>query len=368
MGAVPLVGHVTYGELVLVLTMTAAVSAIRARGRATNTTRACGWILVAAPLFFFLTTRLIGGEILFRLSTDSMQTQVVDRQIPQYHFLPPTNYFGFTPDATTTLVLNGLRIGWLLAAVAGVLMAGRLVTPVRHRRSVLTAVAAVAVVVTWGVGAGMLARAAMSDGIAAAQGGRPVQAEDDFDRALTLNPQLRYNSQLATELGQVQADQGEQSALAWLAKGANPPATADGVAQQLLDYSQAASMAPRNPVIQNGFAVTLADDMIGTEVPDDPGAVSALEGMAFLSFTYGHFAYEAGDDSATIRFMQQTLAHTKNSELLSLAYTYLGLSEERLGHLITFRRDIVNAVNLDTQNVNAMGREVAAGLYTPGPP
>jgi tetratricopeptide (TPR) repeat protein len=222
--------------------------------------------------------------------------------------------------------------------------------------------------VTWGVVTGTLAESAMSDGIAAAQGGRPIAAEHDFDRALTLNPQLRYNSQLDTELGQVQANQGQQSALAWLAKAANPPTTEDGIAQQLLDYSQAASMAPRNPVIQDGFAVALADDMIGTEAPVDPRAVSRLGGMAFLSFTYGHFAYEAGDDSATIRFMRQTVAHTENGELLSLAYTYLGLSEERLGHLPAFRRDIVNAVNLDTQDVNALGREVAAGLYTPGPP
>ena len=53
--------------------------------------------------------------------------------------------------------------------------------------------------------------------------------------------------------------------------------------------------------------------------------------MAFLSFTYGHYAYEAGDDSATIGYMDK-VAETNNSELQSLAFTYLALSEERLGH------------------------------------
>jgi hypothetical protein len=368
MGAVPLVGHVSYGEFIGACTLTAAVSALRSRGTATNTTRACGWMLVATPLFFFLTTRLIGGEILFRLSTDSLQTQVVDRQILQYHLVPPNNFFSFTPDITTTLLLNGLRIGWLLTTVGGGLMAGRLVTPIRHRRFVVMVMAGLAALVAWGVVTGLLAEAAMSDGIAAAQAGRSAPAEHDFNRALALNSQLRYNSQLTTELGQAQADQGQNSALAWLAKAANPPTTSDGIAQQLLDYTQAASLAPRNPVVQNAFAIALADDMIGSEQPIDPRALSTLGGMAFLSFTYGHFAYEAGDDSTTIRLMQQTIAHTQNSELLSLAYTYLGLSEERLGHLVAFRRDIVNAVNLDTQDVNAIGREVAAGLYTPGPP
>ena len=108
--------------------------------------------------------------------------------------------------------------------------------------------------------------------------------------------------------------------------------------------------------------------MIGTQAPVDPSAVSTLDGMAFLSFTYGHFAYEVGDDSATITFMDRAVARSKNSELLSLAYTYLALSEQRLGHLVAFRRDIVKAVALDTQNVNGLGREVAAGLYTPGAP
>ena len=108
--------------------------------------------------------------------------------------------------------------------------------------------------------------------------------------------------------------------------------------------------------------------MIGTQAPVDPSAVSSLDGMGFLSFTYGHFAYEAGDDSATITFMDRAVARSKNSELLSMAYTYLALSQERLGNFIAFRRDIVEAVALDTQNVNGLGREVAAGLYTPSAP
>jgi hypothetical protein len=66
--------------------------------------------------------------------------------------------------------------------------------------------------------------------------------------------------------------------------------------------------------------------------------------------------------------MDRSIAETSNGELQSLAYTYLALSEERLDHPATFRQDIVKAVDLDTQNVNGLGREVAAGLYTPGSP
>jgi hypothetical protein len=368
LGSMPLIGHLTYGELVAALAVTASVSAVRSRGRPTNTTRACGWAMLATPVFFFLTTRLIGSELLFRLTSDNLQTEIVDRQIFQYHAAPPTSYFGFTPDSTTTMVLNALRIGWLLALAGGALLAGRLVNPLRHRGWTFTGLAGVSVVVAWGLTTGMLAEAAMSDGIAAAQSGHSVPAEHDFHRALTLNPQLRYDRQLNTELGQVQANQGQQGALAWFAKTASPPSGNEDIAQQILDYSRALSLAPSNPVIKNDFAVSLADDMIGTQSPVDPSVVSTLDGMPFLSLTYGHYAYEAGDDSATIQFMDRTVANSNNGELLSVAYTYLALSEQRLGHPAAFRRDIVKAVALDTQNVNGLGREVAAGLYTPGSP
>jgi hypothetical protein len=136
----------------------------------------------------------------------------------------------------------------------------------------------------------------------------------------------------------------------------------------MFDYSQALTLSPTNPVVRNGFAVAIADDMLGSNVPVDPSAAPKLAGLAFLSFTYGHYAYEVGDDSSTIAFMNQTLVNSPNGELQSLAYTYLALSEQRLGHPAAYRRDIVEAVQLDTQDVNGLGRDIAAGLYTPGAP
>jgi tetratricopeptide (TPR) repeat protein len=368
LGAVPLVGRLTYGEVLAALVVAATVSAVRSGGKPTNTTRACGWALVATALVFVVATRVMGAEILFRLSSDNTETAIFHHQILEYHFAPPTSFLGFTPDATTSLVLDALRLGWYLTLVAGAMLAGRHVGPRRHGRTKLVALICVGVVLAWGFTTGLLAEAARSNGIALALAGRPLQAEHAFDHALLLNPQLRYDSALETELGQAQADLGQQSALSWFAKAASPPASADGVAQQLLDYSQALSTAPTNPVIQNGYASALADDMIGVQAPVDPSAVSKLDDMAFLSFTYGHWAYEVGDDSSTIAFMDRSIAETGNGELQSLAYTYLALSEQQLDHPAAFRQDIVKAVDLDTQNVNGLGREVAAGLYTPGNP
>jgi hypothetical protein len=368
LGAVPLVGHLTYGEVLGALVIVATVSAVRSGGKPTNTTRTCGWALVATTLIFVVTTRVMGAEILFRLSTDATESTIFHRQILEYHFVPPTSFLGFTPDATSSLILDALRMGWYFTVVAGGLLAGRRVGPRRHRRATIAALIGVGVILAWGFTTGLLAEAARSNGIALQLAGRSVQAEHAFDHALSLNPQLRYDSALETELGQAQSDLGQQSALSWFAKAASPLANADGVAEQMLDYSQALSMAPTNPVIENGYAISLSNDMLGVQAPLDPSAVSKLDDMAFLSFTYGHWAYEVGDDSSTIAFMNRSIAETGNGELQSLAYTYLALSEEQLDHPATFRQDIVKAVDLDTQNVNGLGREVAAGLYTPGSP
>jgi hypothetical protein len=368
LGAVPLIGHLTYGELMAFLIIWAAVSAVRSRGRPTNTTRACGWAMVATALLFVVTTRVMGAELLFRLSSDNAQTGIVERQILQYHFLPPTSYLGFTPDATTSMILSALRMGWYFAAVSGGLLAGRPVAPIRQSRKVITALAGVATILAFGFASGLLAATSEANGIAAVQAGRSAQAEHDFARALALNPQLHDDARLETNLGQAEGDQGRETALAWLAKTASPPINTAGIAQQTLDFSQALSLAPGNPVIRNSFAIALANDMIGTQSPVDPPAVTTLRDQAFLAFTYGHYAYEIGDDSATIQSMNRVVATNRNSELQSLAFTYLALSEQRLGRLGAFRRDIVKAVALDTQDVNGLGREVAAGLYTPGPP
>jgi hypothetical protein len=368
LGAVPLVGHVTYGEIAAVLLATAAVTTLRSGGRPTNTSRACGWAMVTTGLLFVVTTRVMGAEILLRLSTDTAQTQVVDRQILEYHFAPPTSFFGFTPDATTRMVLNALRMGWCLQMLAGIALAGRRLSPFQHRRLMAITAIVLGLIIACGFVSGLLADAAKSDGIALARSGQSAEAEHEFARALSLNPQLRDDAELETELGVAQGAQGQQSALAWFAEASSPPVTTGGIAKQMFDDTQALSMDPTSPVIRNGVAVAVADDMLGADLPVDPSLGAKLNGMAFLSFTYGHYAYEVGDDSSTIAFMNKTVATSSNGELQSLALTYLALSEQRLGDPDAYRRDIVEAVQLDTQDVNGLARDIAAGLYTPGAP
>jgi hypothetical protein len=367
LGAVPVLGHVSYGDVLLPIVAVVALSFVRSRGRPTNVTRACGWAMIVIPVIFVVTTRIMGGELLFRLSNDLAQTQIVDRQLG-YRFAPSPGFLGFTPDSTTMMVLNSLQVGWFLTVLAGALMAGRFVRPLRHRRTYVVALVAIGLLLVWGFTSGLLAQAAKSDGVAAEQVGHPVLAEHDFERALSLNPGLRYDNQLEIELGHAQADQAEVNALTWLAAAESPPPTTIALNQQIFDFSQALASAPDNLVVRSDFAVSLADDMNSTSTPLAPGSVSRLDSLPFLSFTSGHYAYEAGDESSAIAYLNQTVADTSNGELLSAAYTYLALSEQRLGDPHQFRQDIVKAVDLDTQDINALAREVAAGLLTPGTP
>ena len=366
---VPVVGHVSYGEILLVVVLAAAVSVIRSRGRPTNVTRLCGWALVLIALIFVAATRTMGGELLFRLSTDMTQTQIVDRQAA-FRYGPPTSFLGFTLDPTTMMVTNGLQVGWYLTLLAGGLMAGRPVHALRHRRAIVIAMVVIGAVLVWGFTSGLLAQTARSDGLAAEQAGHSSVAERDFNRALSLNPQLRYDNALETDLGHAEADQGQKGALTWLAAAASPPTLASAVqiAQQVFDYSEALALAPHNPVIQSDFAVALSNDMVRAGAPLAPGAVADLGPFAFLSFTYGHYAYVVGDSSTALAYLQRSMSESGNGELQSIALTYMALSEQRLGDPPAFRQDIVRAVDLDTQEINGLGREVAAGLYTPGPP
>ena len=66
--------------------------------------------------------------------------------------------------------------------------------------------------------------------------------------------------------------------------------------------------------------------------------------------------------------LEQTVKDTTNSEVRSLALTYIALAWERRGNVGQFRHNVVAAVKADTMNENVYARELSAGLYVPGKP
>ena len=106
LGAMPLVGHLTYGEVLAALVIVAHGLGRPLRREADEHHSNLRVGPRGTRLIFVVTTRVMGAEILFRLSTDTHRLDIVDRQILEYHFVPPTSFLGFTPDATTSLVLE----------------------------------------------------------------------------------------------------------------------------------------------------------------------------------------------------------------------------------------------------------------------
>ena len=71
LGAVPLVGHLSYGLVLAALTGCAFVSFARAGWQRTVVTRAVGWSYLLLALFFVVSTRLSGEATLFALQSDA---------------------------------------------------------------------------------------------------------------------------------------------------------------------------------------------------------------------------------------------------------------------------------------------------------
>jgi hypothetical protein len=63
--------------------------------------------------------------------------------------------------------------------------------------------------------------------------------------------------------------------------------------------------------------------------------------------------------------MDRVLGDTTSKEMKSYALTYIAFAEDRLGHVAAFRDDVVEAVGDDSDNVNVLAREAAAGLFLP---
>ncbi|HTZ09639.1 MAG TPA: hypothetical protein VMB72_11225 [Acidimicrobiales bacterium] len=374
LASVPVVGHVSYGLVVLVLGGCALVSFVQAGWRPTWATRAVGWSFLVLPLVFVVTTRIAGDATLFRLQYDASQSGIIDSQFLTNANSPaPTQFLGIGFDGKTLVLLYALRMGWYLLAVAGCLLVGRVSRPVSlAERASCLAAAVAAVVVAVGVVLAVVAQGEVNDGIQAVATGRPQAATALLSEALRRNPQTAYESGVEQALGQAQANEGEDTPLAQYAEAVRPQGRDITLLEQArLFAGAAAGLAPDSPayqVVRADLVQFLCSATIAAKNPDVLSLASASLRSPALSFSEGHYYYEAGASALAVGKLGQTLDETANGELRSLALTYLALSWQRLGHEATFRQDIVAAVRADALNENVFAREIAAGLYVPGTP
>ena len=374
LGAVPLVHWITYGMVVGVLTVGAGVSLVRSGGWATTVSRAVGWVFIALSVVFVVTTRMVGGATMFALESDASQSHIINTQFLTNNSTPaPTQFLGISFDSKTLVLLYALRTGWYFLLVAGIVLAGRLRRPdTRPQRVAAWTAAVAALVVVVGLVLGSVAQSDLDDGIQAVATGRPVAGQQLLASAVRLNPQIAYDSGLQQARGQAQADQGNMSGLADYAEAVRPGGVDLTLLQQAQLFQRALAEVPAGTVagdvLRADVVGFLTNATVTAKNPDLLNLVAGELSSPAVAFSVGRYYYEAGAASLAIATLDRAYASTDNSEVRSLALTYIALSWLRLGDEAKFRHSIVAAVAADVLNENVYARELSTGLYVPGTP
>ena len=373
-GAVPLVGHLSYGALIFLLTACGLVSFARAGWRPTVVTRAVGWSYLLFALVFVLSTRLSGGATLFALQSDASQASIINSQFLTNNSAPPPSQFlGLRFDSKTMVLLYALRLGWYLLIVAGIFLAGRIRRPnTRPQRIAWWASAAAVAVTVAGLAFGLVSQSDLDGAVQAGAAGHPVTAENLAASAVRWNPQVAYDTGFERALGAAQADQGRTTGLAEYAQAVRPIGKDVTLLEQAQLFGRALRSLPPGSaafgVVEADVVSFLANATVNAKNPALLDLAGGHLGSPAVSFTIGRFDYEAGDNALAIANLEQTVKDTTNSEVRSLALTYIALAWERRGNVGQFRHNVVAAVKADTMNENVYARELSAGLYVPGKP
>jgi hypothetical protein len=373
-GAVPLVGHLSYGAVIFLLTACGLVSFARAGWRRTVVTCAVGWSYLVLALIFILTTRLAGGATLFALQSDASQASIINSQfLTKNSTPPPTQFLGMTFDSKTMVLLYALRLGWYFLLVAGIFLAGRISRPkTRPQRIAWWASGAAVVVTVGGLVFGLAAQSDLDGAVQAVAAGHPVAAEQLAASALRWNSQAAYDTGFVRALGAAQADQGRVTGLAEYSQAVRPMGKDITLLEQAQLFVQALHTlpagSPANTVVEADVVSFLTNATVSAKNPALLDLAGGRLDSPAVTFTVGHYDYEAGDNGLAIANLERTVQDTTNSEVRSLALTYIALAWERRGNVARFRGNIVAAVRADKMNQNVYARELAAGLYVPGTP
>jgi hypothetical protein len=360
----------SYGAIVSVVLAVAIVSIARAGWRPTVVSGRCGWTLIGLVVLFTATTLIGDGHLQWLLQSDNDQLQIFYNQIPSTSILsPPADYVGVNLNPATTNFFNDIGGGLFFLVSAGVLLVvGAPRRGGRVRRLPGLCLGLAALLVVFGLGTAWIAQNQKVAGIQAEQLGNSVKAESQLHTALSWDPSLQYDPQLVSALGQAEADQGQSGPLATFARANRPSAQYSLLVSSIILDEQALESASDNPVIAESLADLLAHlsamqrkpELIPTKLPESH--------YPALTYSLAHYFYDTGAYQVAIRMMRQALTESPNKEFDSYALTYIALSEQATGQEIAYRRDIVAAVEDDTQVANGLARDIASGQYLPSRP
>jgi len=364
-GSLPLLDHLSYALLVGGLLAAAACTSLRHGLRMTSAARWCGRGLVAVAVGYVVTTRLSGTDLVFRIGEDASETLLLTEHGLASTPNPPTSFFGFTFDPTTTLLLDSLRLGWYLTLASGLLLAGTHRLP-RPGRAGCALLAVASLVATSVLAVGVEGQELRLVTLRAGGSAPPATVLGDAAHALAVLPQLDEDPAIEQAVGRADDELGWDTAASDYAEAlAEQPGSGAPGAEAVELLARAASLDPGNVVIAEQLDASLAEDSLSAHGPSQLAVAASRAGSLVVAYTLGRGYYQAGDNPETISYMRLAERETDNAEVRSFALTYVGLAEDRLGELAASRRDIEAALAEDRQDGNMLVRDVAAGLDIP---
>jgi hypothetical protein len=363
----PVVSWISYGAVLAICFGLGLLATVRRRGSPCAATALAGAAVLVATLTFVVATGTADWPLLQRLEDQATQQTAIFRQFGYAAPGRASSLMLVVPvTGTWSLVGGALRLGWLSAAVGGLVLfasgASSLADWVRRaswRAMLLPALAFLVVV-------GVLGRGAVADYLAA-RGGAAAQAGDYQAASSNLTAARWFNSLLTSStayelaLGQVLLADGRSGQPLALLADADARGASGNIRGQVTELRQAVTRDPANPVLVEQLNEASQVEMVKDQ---DPGMLQALSDPTVADeYTEGRVRYASADYPAALACFGRVLAMTGDANITSSALTYVALSELKLGHADQARRDLLRAVSVDAGYNNTLARSLVAGLY-----
>jgi tetratricopeptide (TPR) repeat protein len=367
LAGVPSDPRLSYGTAVAACLGLGLMATVSSRGRPSPGTAGLGLAVLVVCLTFVVATATGDWALQQHLRDQAADQTTIFQQLG--YAVPtqePSLMLGAPVAGDWSRLGGGLQLGWFCAAASGLtlLLSGASSLARWARRAgwqealpVLVSLLVVVGLIGRGLAAGYMAER----GGEAARAGDPQAARSSLAMARALDPSLAGSAQYELALGQVLLASGQRRHPLALLADAQSQGNGGNAGQQVAELKEAVSRDPKDRVLvqqlrQASRQLALADD--------DARPIRAFSRLTVADeYTEGRVLYDKAEYGSALVCFRRVLTLTREANVVSSAYTYISLSEMKLGQSGQARHDLLKAIDADTGYNNSLARSLAAGLY-----